>query len=312
MRLRLAVSGRSPETSQSLAGRRHALSCADVIAMIAVVVLTYNRLHLLRQCVENVLARTSSETTEIVIWNNASNDGTREYLDSLSDPRIRVVHHSTNVGQNGYALAFEMTTAPFLIELDDDVIDAPPNWDRDLLEAFERLPTIGFLAANLDDDPHDQAAWWMHHEHGHLYTTEVVNGLTLLRGPTGGGCAITSRALHDRVGGFRQNDGAVFWLEDAAYIEDIAKLGYEAAFLRDLRVHHAGGAYYAAETQEKHQFWSAYVKRQKRRNAVKRAVLRVPFVAEANQRRGWFQPPREVVLPPSSDGPGSAPDPSPG
>jgi GT2 family glycosyltransferase len=276
--------------------------------MIAVVVLTYNRLHLLRQCVENVLARTSSKTTEIVIWNNASDDGTSQYLDSLTDRRIRVVHHSTNVGQNGYVRAFEMTTAPFLIELDDDVIDAPPDWDRELLGAYRRLPTIGFLAANLEDDPHDQAAWWMHHEHGHLYTTEEVNGFTLLRGPTGGGCAITSRELHDRVGGFRQNHGAVFWLEDAAYIEDIAKLGYEAAFLRDLRVHHAGGAYYAAETPEKHAFWSAYVKSQTRRNAVKRALFRLPFFAEANRRRGWFQPPRDVVVAPRWDGPGPAPD----
>jgi GT2 family glycosyltransferase len=48
---------------------------------IAVVVLTHSRVHLLRKCVENVLGRTSPATREIVIWNNASTDGTREYLD---------------------------------------------------------------------------------------------------------------------------------------------------------------------------------------------------------------------------------------
>ena len=55
------------------------------------VVLTHNRVHLLRKNVENVLLRTSPATREIVIWNNASTDGTGEYLDSLDDPRIRVV-----------------------------------------------------------------------------------------------------------------------------------------------------------------------------------------------------------------------------
>src|SRR3954464_3169229 len=59
---------------------------------IAVVVLTHNRAHLLRECVENVLLRTSDATHEIVIWDNASTDGTADFLDSLTDVRVRVVH----------------------------------------------------------------------------------------------------------------------------------------------------------------------------------------------------------------------------
>ena len=70
---------------------------------IAVVVLTHNRVHLLRKNVENVLLRTSPATREIVIWNNASTDGTAEYLESLDDPRIRVVRSEKNIGQNAYA-----------------------------------------------------------------------------------------------------------------------------------------------------------------------------------------------------------------
>ena len=95
---------------------------------VAIVVLTYDRAHLLRQCVENLLARTSERVTEIVVWNNASTDGTREYLDSLGDPRFRVVHHERNIGQNAYDEAFALTSAPYLIELDDDMIDAPAEW----------------------------------------------------------------------------------------------------------------------------------------------------------------------------------------
>ena len=48
--------------------------------MISIVVLTHDRVDLLRKCVENVLARTSDATREIVIWNNASTDGTAEFL----------------------------------------------------------------------------------------------------------------------------------------------------------------------------------------------------------------------------------------
>jgi GT2 family glycosyltransferase len=258
---------------------------------IAVAVLTHNRLHLLRLCVANVLARTSGETTEIVVWNNASTDGTREYLDSLTDPRLRVVHHPKNIGQNGYAEAFRLVDADFFAEVDDDVIEAPYGWDARLRDAYEQLPEIGFLAADLVDDPHDQAAEVRYRVRPHEYVPVEINGVRLLEGPTGGGCAITSRELNERVGGFRQDPKRVFWLEDEAYIGDIKKLGYRAAVLRDLKVHHAGGPYYAKSTAEKDAYWANEQRVEERKNKVKRALLRVPFVRPLNERYGWFVAP---------------------
>jgi GT2 family glycosyltransferase len=257
--------------------------------VIAVVVLTHERAHLLRQCVDNVLARTSELTTEIVIWDNASTDETRAYLDSLNDPRLRIVHHPENIGQNAYAEATALTSAPYIVELDDDMIDAPPEWDRLLLNAFQKLPKIGFLAANLVDDPHDTAARVMYQERPDAYHTEVVEGVRLKRGPVGGGCALTSRELLDRVGGFRQKRGQVFWLEDEAYIQDIEKLGFEAAYLEDVQLMHAGGSYYAREPAAKHEYWRAYWMREVRKNRVKRALLAVPGVRRLNDRHGWFR-----------------------
>ena len=134
---------------------------------IAIVVLTHNRLHLVQKCVENVLQRTSDATREIVIWDNASTDGTGEYLETLEDPRFRVIRSEKNIGQNGYARAFRETTAPYLIELDDDVTDAPAEWDATMLDAYLKLPNIGFLAADLEDDPNDEASQWPHHRRAH-------------------------------------------------------------------------------------------------------------------------------------------------
>jgi GT2 family glycosyltransferase len=258
---------------------------------IAIVVLTHNRLHLLPKCVENVLLRTSAATREIVIWDNASTDGTAEYLDSLDDPRIRVVHSAQNIGQNGYAQAFRLTTSPYMIELDDDIVNAPADWDLTLLEAFERLPRIGFLAADLEDDPYDTASRYRHHIRPHEYVLVEENGVRLLTGPAGGGCAMTSRELNERVGGFRENKKQIFWLEDHAYIDDIARLGFGSAVLADLRVHHTGGPHYTVAPKEKVEYWEAYWKRRARRQSIKRMVFRVPFFPRLNARFGWFQPP---------------------
>jgi GT2 family glycosyltransferase len=266
---------------------------------IAIVVITHDRLHLLRKCVEQVIGRTSELTKEIVIWSNGSSDGTDEYLDALDDPRITVVHHGTNIGNNAYAEGFRLTSAAYLIDLDDDVVEAPAEWDRTMLDAYRRLPEIGFLAADLEEDEFDEASLIRHRHRPDAYQARETNGVRILEGPTGGGCAMTDRQLYNRVGGFRQRTDQVFFLEDAEYIVSIRELGYGKAVLADLRVHHTGGSYYSGHVPSaKIKFWDDYWRVVRRRNAVKRLLLRIPLARAVNDRLGIFGPP-EMEFPPS-------------
>ena len=259
---------------------------------IAIVVLTYNRLHLLRQCVEKVLARTSPATVEIVIWDNASTDGTAEYLGALDDPRIDVVRHHENIGLNAYAAAVARTTAPYLLELDDDIIDAPEGWDRALLDAFLLLPRVGFLQARLADDGHSPGADLFYRINRHRYELKNVNGVRIWQGgPVGGGCTITPRQLYDEVGGFRVDKETRFGGLDATYVSDIRRAGYETAILDEVEVFHAGGPYYAELIPEKAEYFRRRARKRARRNAVKRILLALPLVPGLNARFRWFQPP---------------------
>ena len=258
---------------------------------IAVVVITHNRLELLRRCIENVLLRTSAHTHEIVIWDNASTDGTSEYVASLDDPRITLVTHHENIGQNAYAEAFKLAKSDYFVEIDDDVVDAPAGWDEMLLVAYEKLPDLGFLAADLEDDPFDTASNIRHHVRPHEYSAVEENGVRLLAGPTGGGCAMTSRAVNELVGGFPQQPGKTFFLEDAAYIERIKRQGLRALILRDLRVHHTGGDYYTKATPDKIAYWEREKRVEARKARVKRALLVLPFVRRLNARYRFFVEP---------------------
>ncbi len=264
--------------------------------MIAMVVLTYNRLHLLRLCVENVLLRTSDATTTIIIWNNASTDGTTEYLAALDHPRIRVVNHDENIGQSAYARGFRETTEPYLLELDDDMIDAPQDWDRMMLEAYDALPKVGFLQARLADDGLSPGSDLFYRINKHLYELKDVPGTPYKiwqGGPVGGGCTITDRELHDRAGGFVENKKLVFFYEDQEYVGAIRNLGFETAVLDDVEVFHAGGEHYAETVPEKFVFWAHRDRVKRRKDLVKRILLAIPFVAPLNARRGWFQPPEQ-------------------
>ena len=261
-------------------------------ATVAIVVLTYGRVHLLRQCVENVLGRTSSATREIVIWDNGSTDGTAEFLESVADPRLRFVRHPENIGHNAYPEAFALTTAKYLIELDDDMIDAPQDWDLTLVRAFEAVPTMGFLATALVDSPHDTAAHLMYHVHH--YTEVEEHGVRLMLGPTGGHCALTSRELYDAVGGFHRERRA-FFEEDGTYAAAVMRAGYRTATLADLRLTHAGGPYFSAQPKEKIEYYQAYQRRVARKVAAKRLLLRIPGLAALNRRHSWFKSPEATA-----------------
>lgn len=267
--------------------------------MIAVVVLTHNRAHLLERCVEDVLLRVSEKTQEIVIWDNASDDGTSEYLAGLSDPRLRVVRNEENLGTSAYANAVPLTTAPYIVEVDDDVIEAPPDWDRILLEAFQAIPGIGHLAADLKEDPNDSAYCYLKYvkETKDVFTPKTVEGRRILEGPTPGGCAMTSREVYDHVGGFRRHKKLVFWHETETYVRDVRKLGYRTAILEDLKVWHAGSPYYSRTTPAKMAFYEHRQRAVARKDLVKRAILSLPFAAALNRRYRWFDPPSRYVPP---------------
>jgi GT2 family glycosyltransferase len=260
---------------------------------IAIVVLTHNRCHLLRECVENVLMRTSALTREIVVWNNASTDETADYLETVRDPRVRVVNSRRNIGVNAYARAFETTRAAYLIELDDDVVDAPGKWDATLVHALRRLPDFGYLAASLVEDEQDVQARLMYDLKAHLYHLEEQAGIRLkVDGPVGGWCAITPREVYERVGGFGQRR-RVFWLEDEAYVESLGRLGMRCGYLDELRVRHAGGPYYAATVAPKARYLRTYTRQRATKNLLKSLLLSIPFVRALNTRNAWFEPPQE-------------------
>jgi len=256
---------------------------------IAIVLLTHNRLPLLQQCVENVVAKTSAETEELVIWDNGSSDGTTEYLRGLNDERIRLVCSETNVGMVAYGRAIAMTTAPYIVQLDDDVIDAPASWDAELRRAFEAIPRMGWLAADLEDNPDDRASCDRHHKDH--YVERVLGGVAVLEGPTGGWCTITSRKIYDEVGGLPRRSRRTYFSTDSNYVNKLRKAGYVGAILPSVRVRHSGDPPGPPASPEKARFHRREDEWQRKKDLVKRALLRLPGVRTANERRAWFHAP---------------------
>jgi len=54
----------------------------------------------IKATIDSALTQTYSDL-DIVVVNDGSSDGTGEFLDSITDPRVRVIHNETNLGAEG-------------------------------------------------------------------------------------------------------------------------------------------------------------------------------------------------------------------
>lgn len=92
----------------------------------AIVIVTYNRINLLKECIDHALKQVA-EYTELVVVNNKSTDGTREFLASIQNPRVHCIHEDNNIGgaggfHDGLKFAVENTDCDWFLLIDDDAM----------------------------------------------------------------------------------------------------------------------------------------------------------------------------------------------
>ena len=112
------------------------------------VIVTFNRLEKLKQTLQHTL---DQPFYRVVVVNNHSSDGTREWLDAHSDHRLHLIHNEQNLGgAGGFHLGFDCAARQFpeadwLVAFDDDAHPQPG-----MLDIFNQLDVpagTGSLAA---------------------------------------------------------------------------------------------------------------------------------------------------------------------
>jgi glycosyltransferase involved in cell wall biosynthesis len=114
---------------------------------IELVFITYQRLEYTKLALASVLADPTEEFA-LTIWDNASTDGTVEYLrNEVDDPRITdVVLNKENVGQTAAVNeVWSRSKADLLGKLDNDCL-VTPGWTRTLAQAHRDIEELGVVA----------------------------------------------------------------------------------------------------------------------------------------------------------------------
>lgn len=117
-----------------------------------VVVVTYNRLELLKECIQ-CIRRQTIPFEKVIIVNNCSDDGTTEYLREFSaDERFVILNQSENLGgAGGFYVGMEYANScdlDWLLIIDDDAMIRSDYMER-LMDYAEKHQEVKALAGSV-------------------------------------------------------------------------------------------------------------------------------------------------------------------
>tara|TARA_Y100000588_G_scaffold148864_2_gene162868 strand:+ start:517 stop:1608 length:1092 start_codon:yes stop_codon:yes gene_type:complete len=119
---------------------------------LSMIVPVHNRLDCTREFLDSLLQTTQAHNFELIIIDDASSDGSKEFLDQLRDNRIQLIR---NKEQQGYAksinLGVKSATGEFLVLLNNDLVFTD-GWLEPMLQCYEeklRVGTVGNIQKNI-------------------------------------------------------------------------------------------------------------------------------------------------------------------
>ena len=114
--------------------------------------LCFNHLEVTKRCIESIFEHTGQEA-ELIITNNASHDGTKEYLDSLKERNLHsltIIHNKVNEGFQGpNKHALTLAKGEYFILLNNDM-EVCANWLKDLSAPFNDNPKLAITGLSKD------------------------------------------------------------------------------------------------------------------------------------------------------------------
>ncbi|GGC87406.1 hypothetical protein GCM10011396_38310 [Undibacterium terreum] len=213
-------------------------------ALVSVVVVTYNNLDLTKLCLASIDQHTTDVRYEIIIVDNASSDGTPEYLREFGKnrPDVKLILNEDNLGfskANNQGLA--LSAGEYLVVLNNDTV-VTSGWASGLVRHCKKDPTIGLIGP-VTNNIGNEAKISIEYEslsempqkardHTLLHLGESFDIPTLAFF-----CVMITRNAYEKIGGLDEAFGLGFF-EDDDYCRRIEQAGFRHICAEDVFVHH--------------------------------------------------------------------------
>ena len=212
---------------------------------ISVVIINYNGGAFLQAAVDS-LSRQTFRDFELIVFDNASSDGSAERLDLSTLPSARLVKNPDNLGfAGGNNRAADLATGKWLVLLNPDTV-AAPGWLEKLMAAASAQPGCRtFASAQLDlaDPGLMDGAGDAYLIFGMAWRGGFARPASELPRPgwcfsACGAAAMYDLALFREVGGF--DERYFCYCEDVDLGFRLQLMGHDCRFVPEAVVHHAG------------------------------------------------------------------------
>lgn len=119
---------------------------------LSVLMAAYNAMPYLPAAVESILAQTYRDF-EFVIVNDGSTDNSPAYLDTLDDPRVRVIHQANAGLAAALNTGLEACRGEYVARMDADDLSLPERFERQVrfLDAHPAVGCVGCQTAQFGD-----------------------------------------------------------------------------------------------------------------------------------------------------------------
>jgi GT2 family glycosyltransferase/glycosyltransferase involved in cell wall biosynthesis len=220
----------------------------ETFPLASLVIVTYGNLELNRICLQSVFTNTEWPQIEVIVVDNASKDGTREYLETSTERyrRLKVILNDEN---RGFAAAnnqgLRIAHGKFLVLLNNDTT-VPRGWLSSLirhLTADKEIGLIGPVTNQIGNEARveagyatltDMLPWSAEYMRSHDNEIFAIPMLAMY-------CVAMKREVFEKVGLLDERFG-VGMFEDDDYSRRVTAEGFTIRCTRDSFVHHAGGA----------------------------------------------------------------------
>ncbi|PVX82289.1 GT2 family glycosyltransferase [Paraburkholderia unamae] len=132
-------------------GYRARYELPSAVPLVSLIIPTRNGLHLIRQCIESIVEKTSYENYEIIVVDNGSDDpATLRYFDSLKDDsRIRILRDDRPFNYSALNnAAVEVANGEFIGLINNDIEVISPDWLSEMV-GIALQPGVGAVGAKL-------------------------------------------------------------------------------------------------------------------------------------------------------------------
>ena len=212
--------------------------------LVSIVILTYNNLALTKACLASLLEFTHYPNYELVLVDNASTDGTIDFLTDFAKqhPHVRLVLNQSNMGfAAGNNAGIKAARGDFVVLLNNDTY-CTRGWLRDLLRHLMKdksLGAVGPVTNNIGNEARIDVTYSSMREMAGVardYTSSHARVLLEVKN-VAFFCVAMPRSAIEKVGLLDESFGMGFF-EDDDYCHRLRNAGFRIAIAEDVFVHH--------------------------------------------------------------------------